>query len=88
MLDNVYWFNYYDWINCCDFFEHVPEAAYWLILKEVKRVLKPGGLMGVYVGQPKLVQHIRIVPPEQTRKEMESVGYKALSNFLYTKEKY
>ena len=77
--------NHYEWINSCDFFEHVPEAAYWPIIKEVYRILKPGGLLGVYVGQPKLVQHIRIVPPEQTKKELESIGFNALSDYLYTK---
>jgi len=78
--------NNYDWINCGDFFEHTPEEAYWKILKEVKRILKPGGLFGVYVGQAKLIQHIRVVPPEQTRKELESVGFKALSNYLFMKD--
>lgn len=78
--------NYYEWINCGDFFEHLPEEAYWKVLKEIKRVLKPGGLLGVIVGQVKLIQHIRIVAPLKTKEELESVGFKGLSNYLFTKE--
>jgi len=75
----------YDWVNCADVFEHLSEDVYWIYLGEILRLMKPGALCGVYVGQPKLVQHIRVVPPSQTRKELESVGFRALSDYLYQK---
>jgi len=77
--------DYYDFINSCSVWEHLPNEVYWNVLKECYRVLKPNGLMGVYVDQGSNEQHIRSAPPYKTRQEMEKVGFIAKSDYLYTK---
>ena len=77
----------YDWINCCDYLEHLDEDTYWREIRALYKALKPGGIMGVYVGQAQSVkQHIRIVPPHQTRFELRKVGFTPITDYLYMKE--
>lgn len=78
--------NHYDFINSCSVFEHLPDCVYWNTLKECYRVLKPGGLMGVWLDRGEQDgQHLRMDKPKVTRRDMESVGFKAIHNYLYTK---
>jgi ubiquinone/menaquinone biosynthesis C-methylase UbiE len=78
--------NHYDFINSSSVWEHLTEDVYWNTLNECYRILKPGGRIYVYADQgPKGGEHIRVVPPEVTRKEMEKVGFKAITNYIYTK---
>jgi len=75
-VENMNWIagNYYDFINSSSVFEHLPDHVYFKTIDECYRVLKPGGLMGVYVDQSKCLQHIRIVKPKQTRKELVKIA--------------
>ena len=77
--------NCYDFVNSSSFFEHLTEEDYRSTLKELYRTLKPGGRVYVYVDQIAENQHIRIVSPEQTCKEMQVVGFNAINNFLYVR---
>lgn len=77
--------NTYDFINSSSVWEHLTEDVYWNILKECHRILKPNGKIYVYADQTAGPAHIRVVPPAVTRKEMEKVGFKAITNYIYTK---
>ena len=77
---------YYDFINSCSFFEHLPEDVYWNVAKECYRLIRPGGLLYLYLdGGQNYGEHIRCVPVEQTKKEMESIGFVSISNYIYRK---
>ncbi len=78
---------HYDWINAASIFEHLPDDAYWQVVTECYRLLKPGGRMGVYLDISPGEQHVRIVSPKQTRRELESVGFRAITDYLYEKPK-
>ena len=79
--------SYYDFINSSSIWEHLTDEVYWNTLKECYRVLKPQGKIYVYVDQsaPNIGEHIRVVGPEVTRREMESIGFKGLTNYVYRK---
>ena len=76
---------YYFWTN-------FPDA-----LNEIKRVLKPGGKLllvnemvqdGVYdVAHAKLIEatHVRLIPLEEIRKEIQSVGFMGVKIFSKAK---
>jgi len=76
---------YYDFINASSLFEHLPETVYWNVVRECFRLLMPGGGLGVWVDQDRDEQHVRVVAADQTRRELESVGFKALSDYLFCK---
>ena len=76
----------YDFINSSSFFEHLTEGDYWPTIRECHRVLKPGGQMFVFVDQqPDEEQHIRVISPEDTRKELVSVGFTSINPYRYEK---
>jgi len=75
----------YDFINSCSFFEHLPSPVYWKVIKNCYKLLKPGGWLGVYLDQTPGPQHIRVVPPEVTREELESIGFRSITNYLFCK---
>lgn len=77
---------HYDFINSCSVFEHLPDIVYYKCLEECYRVLKDGGLMGVYLdgGRP-IGEHLRMDSLEVTRKDMEEVGFEAVTDYLYRK---
>ena len=75
----------YDFINCASFFEHLPDDVYWAVARESFRLLKPGGRLFVWVDTDVGGQHIRVVPPDQTRREMESLGFIAESDYRFRK---
>jgi len=77
--------NYYDFINSQSIWEHLTEEVYWNTLKECYRILKPGGKIYVYVDQGPGPEHIRVVPPFVTRQEMEYVGFKGITDYVYEK---
>ena len=78
--------NCYDFINSCSFFEHLPDDVYWNVIRECYRVLKPGKVLGVYLdGGRNNGEHIRCVPVSQTKKELESIGFVYLQDYLYQK---
>lgn len=78
--------SYYDFINSCSFFEHLPEDVYWNVVRECYRILKHGGTFGVYLDEgANYGEHIRCVPVAQTKKELESIGFISVSNYLYQK---
>src|ERR1035437_10174787 len=80
--------NYYDFINSCSFFEHLPEEVYWNTIKETIRVLKPGKYLGCYLDKGKNYgEHIRCVPIEQTKKELQSIGFLCINDYIYQKPK-
>ena len=77
---------HYDFINSCSVFEHLPDIVYYDCLKECYRILKPGGLMAVFLDSgPPHGEHLRMDPPEVTRKDMEAVGFEAITDYLYRK---
>lgn len=76
----------YDFINSCSFFEHLPDEVYWKTIERCYKILKPGGFFGVYLDQSKGPEHIRIRKPHITRKELEQVGFKAKTDYLFVKE--
>ena len=75
----------YDWINSSSVFEHLPEESYWSVLRECYRLLKPGGVLGVFVDQVPGGEHGRVVLPDQTQRELESIGFKAIHERLFFK---
>ena len=77
--------DYYDFINSSSFFEHLSETDYWGTVEECFRILKPGGRLFVYVDQIAEDQHIRIVPPKQTREELVYIGFNAVTDYLFVK---
>jgi ubiquinone/menaquinone biosynthesis C-methylase UbiE len=77
--------DHYNFVNSCSFFEHLPSEVYWEVLKECYRVLKPNGLLGVYLDTSKGKQHIRLRPAKVIRKEVESMGFNALTDYLFEK---
>lgn len=78
--------NHYDFINSCSFFEHLPENVFWPVIKECYRVLKPGGIMGCYLDPgPNYGEHVRCVPVEQTKQELESIGFITVNDYVYRK---
>ena len=72
--------DYYDFINSASFFEHLPDEVYYNVIRECLRVLKPGKMMGVY-----LDHHAGFVSVEKTRKELESIGFIAVTDYLFRK---
>lgn len=81
--------NYYDFINACSIFEHFPDNIYNNVAKECYRILKPGGLMFVYLDQfgPKDMdeQHCHQETPEETRERMKPFGFIPVNNYRYRK---
>lgn len=76
----------FDFVSSFDFYEHLPEKIYWQVVREVYRVLKPGGWHSVYVGQSRGTgTHVRVVPQKQTKHELASVGFEVVSNFVFKK---
>lgn len=77
---------YYDFINSCSFFEHLPEDVYWNIVNECYRLLKPNGFLYVYLDEGKNYgEHIRCVPVEQTKMELEKIGFISVNNYIFRK---
>ena len=49
-------------------------------------MLRPGGLMGVYLdGGAAVGEHLRMDSPQVTRKDMEAAGFEAVTSYLYRK---
>lgn len=46
---------YFDLVTCCETFEH--DRAFWLTLKEMKKVLKPGGYLLITAPGMNFPQH-------------------------------
>lgn len=75
----------YDMINACSILEHLPEDVYWNTLKELFRLTHSGSLVGVYNDMGPGGQHIRVVPVEQTVREMEKIGFQAETEYMFRK---
>jgi ubiquinone/menaquinone biosynthesis C-methylase UbiE len=79
--------NTYDFINSQSIFERLNEAQYNDTVKECFRVLKPNGMMGVWVDQSRDgdTQHIRVRSHESTAKEITKFGFKKITNHIFRK---
>lgn len=78
--------NYYDFINSCSVFEHLPDIVYYNCLNECYRTLKHGGLIGVYLDKGDAHgEHLRMDSIETTKKDMENVGFEAITYYVYKK---
>ncbi|MDB3944465.1 methyltransferase domain-containing protein [Gammaproteobacteria bacterium] len=77
--------DYYNFINSCSVFEHLPDCVYPHTLRECFRALKPGGVIEVYLNTDIGEIHIRIDPVEKTRDDMENVGFTAINDYFFIK---
>ncbi len=71
---------HYECIHCIDFFEHLPQDVYEKTIKECYRLLKPNGLMFVYVGKTDAHAHIHLVSNETVIKDMSAAGFQFFTN--------
>ena len=79
--------NQYDFINAQSIFEHLNNEQFHLTLQECFRVLKPNGIMGVWVDQGNDgKQHIRCKPHNLAAKEISKYGFKPLTDHIFRKE--
>jgi len=70
---------YYNVINCADFYEHLPTDIYHDSMKECYRLLNPGGFMCVFFGKgtgPQHPEHINVLCDEQVIVDMYTHGFK------------
>lgn len=76
----------YDFINSCSVFEHLPDCVYWDTLKECRRLLKEGGLLGVYLDEGRAEgKHLRMDPVGVTVADLEKNGFERVTNYLFRK---
>ena len=78
--------NTYDFVDAQSIFEHLTDDQYDKTLKECYRVLKPGGLLGVWVDQtPDKKQHTRCKPHDKAAAEVVTYGFKKITNHVFRK---
>jgi cyclopropane fatty-acyl-phospholipid synthase-like methyltransferase len=78
--------NYYDFINSCSIFEHLPDCIYYDTIKECYRTLKPNGYLGVYLDTGRAEgTHIRMDSLAVTKADLLSVGFIQINNYLFKK---
>ena len=78
----------YDFINACSMFEHLPECIYWQTIRECWRLLKPGGLIGVYLDQGRAFgTHLRMDLVDVTVKDMTANGFTRITDYRFMKVK-
>lgn len=76
----------YDFINACSIFEHLPDCVYWKAIKECWRLLKPGGLLGVYLDQGRPGgTHLRMDPVDVTVRDLTSNGFERVTDYRFRK---
>jgi len=66
---------YYNFISCLDFYEHLPRNIYLNSIKESYRILKNDGKIFVYVGKTDAAAHINLIPDSVVIKDMENAGF-------------
>ena len=67
--------DFFDFLNCTDVTEHLPEETYRDMIEELHRVLKPGGHMLLMQGKTRLPEHIHIVKEEALVADFETAGF-------------
>ena len=75
----------YQFISCLDVIEHLPEKKYAEMIDECHRVLVPGGLIFIHVGQFDCEWHINRIPHEQVMIDFALRGFRlhyAIPDFL------
>lgn len=66
----------FDWVNCVDVTEHLPEAIYRAALVEMFRVCKPGGHIILMAGNDKgCTEHIHIIHDSELVKDFQAAGW-------------
>lgn len=67
-----------------DITEHLPEDAYWGFVRELRRVVRPEGVVLVLPGILQVPGHIRAVGLRQTANEFHANGFRVIA--AYTTE--
>lgn len=78
----------FDFVNCCDFFEHLPSKVQKKGLEEIARVMKPTAILGVFsptVVDKSVPQHIKLTSQKKICDEIVQAGFKKLSQHTFTR---
>jgi len=65
----------FDIIVAKDFTEHLTLNAYFMFLREIRRVMAPGGAVGVLPGMTLRPEHINILPPITVAHHLMQAGF-------------
>jgi len=66
--------SFFDFGTCIDVTEHLPADAYRGLLRELARVIKPGGHLLLMQGNTVQVEHIHILSEEELVADVEQAG--------------
>jgi SAM-dependent methyltransferase len=66
---------FFDFATCIDVTEHLPDDVYRGLLRELARVIKPGGHLLLMQGNTVQVEHIHIIPESHLVGDLEQVGF-------------
>ncbi len=70
---------FFDFATCIDVTEHLPEDVYQGLLRELARVVKPGGHLLLMQGNTPQVEHIHVIAEAQLVRDVEHVGFRRLT---------
>ncbi|TDA66444.1 MAG: class I SAM-dependent methyltransferase [Chloroflexi bacterium] len=79
-VDNIFFnedrlANKFDYASCIDVTEHLPEPVYRGMIRELFRVIKPGGFLILMQGNTPRVEHIHVLKEEELISDFESIGF-------------
>ncbi|GAH73088.1 unnamed protein product [marine sediment metagenome] len=75
--------DFFDIITCIDVTEHLPVKIYKKGIKEMYRVLKPGGQLIIMQGISDIIEHINIRPEKEYVNDFKIAGFKLIKNLPY-----
>ncbi len=67
--------NYFDYITCIDVTEHLPTDVHRQGIREMFRVLKPGGFLFLRQGISVFPEHINVLSESQLVSDFEEAGF-------------
>lgn len=73
----------FDFIFCLDVIEHLTKEVYQEMIRELYRLLTPGGEVLVLIGKGNASGHIHLIPDKQAIKDFQEQGFFLVDRFDY-----
>lgn len=73
----------YDIVFCLDVIEHLRDAVYLRMIKELYRVLRKGGIVIVFIGKGNASGHLNKLSDEESIEDFNRAGFKLVNRKDY-----